>query len=79
MSVKADEQVANVAKWFIYHKGTIPPENLSKRIEFLEKMCHNLLNLCIAQAEDIKELEGVRRQLLMPRSVKLTENGVELR
>lgn len=79
MSVKSDERLAEVAKWFIYHKGTIPPDNLGKRLEFLEKMCHNLLDVCIMQAEDIKELEGVRRKILMPSSVVLKENGVVLR
>lgn len=79
MSQKTDNQVAEVARWFLYHKGMIPPENLKARCEFLEKACHNLLNLCIAQAEDIQELEGFRRKLYLPTSVRMTGDGVELR
>ena len=70
MSKQTDDRLADFAKWFHYHRGTIDQQNMSKRMEFYETAVDNMCLLITYLVEDIQHLEG-RRSLILPSGIKL--------
>lgn len=75
MSVQAEERLGEIFKWYEYNKSSIPPQDVVKKIMFLEKTIDCLFELICLQMEATQALEhkgGMRsRKLWLP-------NGVEI-
>ena len=70
MSAQTENKMAEVAKWYYFHKDTIPRDNLRARIEFLETVINNFLLVQTYIQEDVQKLEG-RRKLFIPSGVQV--------
>jgi len=71
MSRQTDQRQEDLAKWYYEHKPIVEQYDLTKRIEFLETVIHNLLYLQTFVVEDIQKIEG-RNHLWMPNGVQIS-------
>jgi hypothetical protein len=67
----AEHELREFFEWYVHHKGTIPPHDLPKRIEFLETTITNMAKVMAGMVEELQERRG-SRHLWIP-------NGVEIR
>lgn len=76
MSADTEDKVRDVAVWYFENRNRIPPENVRKRLDFMDKAVKCLLEIIAMQAKDIQELEQrrPRAKLWLPSSVKV-DNG----
>lgn len=70
MTAQTENKMGDMAKWYFFHKGTLPRDDLRKRIEFLETVINNQLLIMTHMQEDIQKLEG-RRKLFVPSGVQI--------
>ncbi|MGI9489192.1 MAG: hypothetical protein ACR2RF_25555 [Geminicoccaceae bacterium] len=70
MSRQTEDKMGELAKWYYFHKDTLPRDDLRRRIEFLETVINNLLLLQTYTQEDVQKLEG-RRTLFVPSGVQI--------
>lgn len=66
MSALLEKQLADWTVWYNYNIQTLPKADLIKRVKFFEKALEGCLECLLIAAKDIKDLEGVRRQLYLP-------------
>lgn len=78
MSSELDRAVMEKYTWYRYHRSTMPQENLQKRIDFLERVIKEQWDLLSIMATDLKLLEGPRRKLFLPRSIKMSGDPTRL-
>lgn len=74
MSKLLEQQLTDWTLWFNYNYKTLPKADLLKRVAFLEKALEGCLECLLIAAKDIKNVEGVRRQLYMPAGVSLLDD-----
>ena len=82
MSKLLEERLSDWVLWYNYHLKTLPKADLIKRCAFLEKSMTGALECLLIAAKDIKDLEGVRRQLYMPSGAVMVDdrgNPMQLR
>ena len=71
MSARFDKQLDDFFKWYNFHKEQIPRDNLTRRMDFYDKMLANMFLLLKIAAEDLEMLEGPRRQLWLPSGMEV--------
>jgi len=59
MSSSLEKELLEVAQWYTYHKGE--PMDVERRIEFLTKTCDFLIWTMARMVEDLRLLEGRKR------------------
>jgi len=75
MSGRLDKKLEEFATWYKYNEGTIPRENLPKRIDFYEKAMASMFDILVQTSRDLADLEGPRRRLWLPKGMELHVNG----
>lgn len=58
MSSKFDKELADHVIWFMSNKDRIPPGDLQKRCNFLERAHNSLLDRLLLLARDLQLIEG---------------------
>lgn len=74
-----EQRLADLTIWFFNNREVIPPANLLSRIDFLEKSCSCLIELCALQAERLHEVDahGAKSHLWLPSGMRA--NGKEFK
>lgn len=67
----AEHELRDFFQWYTYHKGTIPPKDLEKRVLFLETSITNLSKVMAGIIEELQEKRG-SKHLWLP-------NGIEIK
>lgn len=75
MSKQTEDRLAEIYKWYAFHKGTIPPQDVMKKTLFLQKAIDCMFELIVRQQEEIQSMEhknGTRSvRLWMPSGVEI--------
>lgn len=77
MSGILEDKLEDVYKWYIYNRSVIPKENVLKRLKFQEKTIDCLFELVAILTQDMQNVEGARRKLLLPSGVSLVGDSRE--
>lgn len=77
MSGTLEDKLEDVYKWYLYNKSVIPKENVLKRLKFQEKTIDCLFELVAILTQDMQNVEGARRKLLLPSGVSLVGDSRE--
>lgn len=72
-----EQRLAEVIKWYSYHRGTLPADDLRKRCEFQEIAINNVLNVMIDIVAELQERRVKSSALYLPRGIIL--NGDDAR
>lgn len=75
MSAQSEDKLRNLTVWFFENYKRIPPENIRKRMDFQQKAIICLMEVVVAQAEDIQKMEqrSPRGKLWLPSSVRIDD------
>lgn len=73
MSREADQFIADLGKWYFEHKGEIPQDNLTRRIDFLETAIMNIINglTYIQQDTQARDARAASPRLYLPKGMSL--------
>ena len=74
MSKLLEERLSDWVVWYNHNLKTLPKQDVIKRAAFLEKAMIGALECLLIAAKDIKDLEGVRRQLYLPSGALLRDD-----
>lgn len=66
----AEHELREFYQWYLHHKGTIPAQDLQKRIEFLETTITNMAKVMAGMVEELQERRG-SKHLWIPSSVDI--------
>lgn len=68
-----ERRVSDLTLWFYKNKDSIPPEDLQKRVDFLEKSIWILIEISALQADRIHELEDRSKSkvLFLPKGMRV--------
>lgn len=82
MSAETEDKVRDLVVWYFENRTRIPANNLSKRLDFMDKAMKCSLEVIADMLKDIQLLEqrSPRGRLWLPSSVQVdSENAVQLR
>jgi len=65
-----EHELRDFFQWYTYHKGTLPPGDLPKRVEFLEKTITNMAKVMAGMVEEIQQRRG-SSSLWLPRDLEV--------
>lgn len=76
MDAQYTKRLQEWVKWYMYHKTSMKNASLEKKVEFLEKSVHGLLELSALTYEEIARVDEGRDkpiQILLPTGVDFHE------
>lgn len=79
MSMPTFRRIQDIVKWYVYHKQNKRNFPIEKKVEFLEDVVDELVNLSIMLCEDIKVLEVGKeseRKILVPTRITLSNEDI---
>ena len=74
MSNLLDQRLTEWGLWFMENRTRVPPENIRKRQDFMDKAIQGLIECMAIAVKDIQELErrDPRKQLWLPKTVDVS-------
>jgi hypothetical protein len=66
----AEHELRDFFQWYTHHRGTIPPKDIEKRIQFLETTITNMAKVMAGMVEEIQERRG-SKHLWIPKGVEI--------
>jgi hypothetical protein len=77
MSAVLEDKLEDVYKWYLFNRNNIAKENVMGRLQFQEKTIDCLFELVAILTQDMQDVEGARRKLLLPSGVTLVGDSKE--